>query len=172
MQRAYEYARKSERVRKIAQSAMNRGVYYIIDVKPTNNKNMINIKSNLKNAYILYKNHNPENFNKGQKVGIKLSNSLFKLYEKQANKKKYMENTPFMKGIKNGIRQRVLYWIPGVYARSVKRKFEYNTSKFMKRAERVKGVENVWRLFSSGNNRNGNRGSHPNSNVRRSVQHK
>lgn len=167
MYKALNYAKKSERLQKIAKSALNRGVYYVIDTRPENNSNMINIKKNLKNAYKSYKNHNTNNFSSGKRVGIKLSNSLFKLYEKQANKSKFRNNTPFMKGLKNGVRQRVLYWVPGVYARSVKRKFEYNTNRFMKRTGRVKGVENVWRLFSN-NTRNGNR---TNGVVRSSVRH-
>jgi hypothetical protein len=167
MHRVYDYARKSEYVKRAARGALNRGVYYVIDVRPENNSNMISIKTNLKNAYNAYKNHDPKNFNKGQKVGIKLSNSLFKLYDKQANKHKYSQNTPFMKGVKNGVRQRVLYWVPGVYARSVKRKFEYDTSRFMKRAGRVKGVENVWRLFSNNNKNNGNRSRKTNGNNRK-----
>lgn len=174
MQSVYQYATSSQRIRKLAQSALNRAVYYVIDIKDANLKdpNMINIKTNLKNAYTLYKNHNPQNFNKGQRVGIKLSNSLFKLYEKQANKRKFMQNTPFMKGLKNGVRQRVLYWVPGVYARSIKRKFNYDTSRFMKRAGRVKGVENVWRLFSEKNNKNANnRRQSPGNNGNRKVQH-
>jgi hypothetical protein len=168
MYRALDFAKKSERVKKIAKSALNKGVYYVIDTRPENNSNMRNIKTNLKSAYNAYKNHKPENLNSGRKVGIKLSNSLFKLYEKQANKGKFRNNTPFMKGLKNGVRQRVLFWVPGVYARSIKRKFEYNTNRFMKRTGRVKGVENVWRLFSN-NTRNGNRTN--NGVVRSSVRH-
>lgn len=147
---------ESKRVRNIAMKAANKGVLFVLNPAPRNDQEMMNIKRNLKNAYVVYRRHNPENFNNGKKVGYKLTNSLFKFYEKQANKKKFLNNTPFMKGLKNGVRERVLYWVPGVYVRSVKRKFDYNTSKFMKRAQNVKGVENIYRLFS-GNNRNVNR---------------
>lgn len=166
IRRAVYKLAESERVKGIAARAADKGIMFVLDPGPRNTQNIMNIKKNLKNAYVLYKTHDQKNFNKGKIVGTKLSNSLFKLYEIQANKKKYANNTPFMKGVKNGVRQSVLYWVPGVYMRSVKRKFDYNTSKFMKRAQRVKGVENIHRLFSNDNNKNVRRSNSTRTNVR------
>ena len=106
--------------------------------------------------YNVYKLRKPDNFNKGRYTGKKLTNAIFEFYESQANKKRFNNSNAFTKGLKSGMRERVIYWVPGVYARGLVRGFQYNTSKFMKRAQNVKGVENIHRLFS-GNNRNVNR---------------
>jgi hypothetical protein len=137
----------------------DKGVRYLLEPGASNNKNTVNMKRNLKNAYVIYMEHTPRNFNKGKRVGAILTNSIFKIYEKQANKRKFNNNTPFTRGLKTGVRERVLYWVPGVYVRSVKRKIEYDASKFMKRARSIKGVENIRRLFSTNNNKNANRGN-------------
>lgn len=166
IRRAVYKLSESERVRGIASRAADKGIMFVLDPGPGNTQNIMNIKKNLKNAYVLYKTHDSKNFNKGRNVGKKLSNSLFRLYEIQANKQKYTTNTLFMKGLKNGVRQSVLYWVPGVYMRSVKRKFEYNTNRFMKRAQHVKGVENIHRLFSNDNNKNVHRSNSTKTSVR------
>jgi hypothetical protein len=139
----------------IRKGIMSTGIVFVepfLTKKNSNNNNTRKIKNNLTHAYSGYvRSKNSNNFNAGHRVGTKLTNGIVKFYEKEAERKKFKNNTPFVKGFKNGVRKRFVYWLPGVYVRSIGRKFEYNTSKFMKRAHGVRGVENIHRLFSQNN---------------------
>ena len=136
---------------------LNEAIKAKLQVKNSNEPNVKNLKYKLKNVYNVYKMHKPENFNKGRYAGKKLTNTIFEFYESQANKKRFNNSNAFTKGLKSGMRERLIFWIPGSFARGLIRGFQYNTSKFMKRAQSVKGVENIHRLFSGNNKRANNK---------------
>lgn len=135
---------------------LNEAIRAKLEIKNSNEPNVKKLKHKLKNVYNVYKLRKPDNFNKGMYTGKKLTNAIFEFYESQANKRRFNNSNAFTKGLKSGMRERLIFWIPGSFARGVIRGFQYDTSKFMKRAQSVKGVENIHRLFS-GNNRNVNR---------------
>ena len=141
----------------IQRMLLNEAIKAKLEVKNSNEPNVKNLKYKLKNVYNVYKIRKPENFNKGRYAGKKLTNAIFEFYESQANRRKFNNSNAFTKGLKSGMRERLIFWIPGSFARGVIRGFQYNTSKFMKRAQSVKGVENIHKLFSGNNKRANNK---------------
>lgn len=137
----------------IQKALLNEAIRSKLEIKNENENNVKKFKHNLKNVYNVYKSRSANNFNKGRYVGKKLTNTIFEFYESQANKKKFQNSNVFTKGLKSGMRERLIFWIPGSFARGLIRGIQYDTSKFMKRAQSVKGVENIHKLFSA-NNRN------------------
>lgn len=148
---------ETPRGKNIQKMLLNEAILAKLQVKNSNEPNVKNFKHKLKNVYNVYKMRNtPNSFNKGIYAGRKLTNAIFEFYESQANRQRFKNSNAFTKGLKSGIRERLIFWIPGSFARGVIRGFQYNTSKFMKRAQSVKGVDNIHRLFSV-NNKNDNR---------------
>lgn len=137
----------------IQKALLNEAIKAKLQIQIENENNVRKFKRNLKNVYNSYQTRRANNFNKGRYIGKKLTNAIFEFYESQANKKKFQNSNVFTKGLKSGMRERLIFWIPGSFARGLIRGIQYDTSKFMKRAQSVKGVENIHKLFS-GNNRN------------------
>lgn len=137
----------------LQKALLNEAIKSKLQIQNSNETNVKKFKKNLKNVYNVYKYRKANNFNKGRYVGKKFTNALFEFYESQANKKRFTNDNAFTKGLKNGMRERIVFWIPGSFTRGLLRGFQYDTGKFMKRAQNVKGVENIHKLFS-GNNTN------------------
>ena len=72
-------------------------------------------KRDFLNAYSKYLNalNNTNNVKakaNARAAGIKLTNTLFKMYNKEARKK----SNPVANGLTNGVQASVIYWMPGV----------------------------------------------------------
>lgn len=124
---------------------MDTGVFYILRNRPSNNSNLKSIKRNLKNAYTVYMPLNKKrSYENGVIVGRKLANAFYKYVNKKSN---VNTSTPFKRGLKKGITKSTLYWLPGIAARGV----HSNVNRFVKRAGKMRGLENVHRLFNNSN---------------------
>lgn len=72
-----------------------------------------NDKKNFINAYTKYINAvNNQSRQNARAAGVKLTNTLFKMYEKQARR-----HNPVSNGFTNGVQASALYWLPGVLFR-------------------------------------------------------
>jgi len=117
-------------------SVKNRAVNYIISHSNSS------VSQNLKNAYNRFKTLNkPRSYHNGRYIGQHIGDAFFKYINK--SKSSPNKKTPFQKGIKNGISKSAVYWIPGIAVRGAKKR----TNKIIKRATKIRGVENIHRLF-------------------------
>lgn len=80
----------------------------------------VNDKRNFMNAYLTYLNAvNNRSRQEARNAGIKFTNTLFKLYEKQSRKRR----NPVANGFTNGVQASAVYWLPGVlFRRAVRRR--------------------------------------------------
>jgi len=129
-------------IKKASNSTLDQVVSHILKSKNGNNNTTKNVKKNLNNAYKVYRPYNKQHtYRNGLLIGQKLSNALFKYVNKKSNR----PSSKFSKGLKNGAIKSSVYWIPGVAARGV----HGNVNRFVKRAGKLKGLENVHRLFKN-----------------------
>lgn len=70
-------------------------------------------KKNFLNAYTKYINAiNNQSRENARAAGVKFTNTLFKMYEKQTRRR-----NPVSNGFTNGVQASALYWLPGVLIR-------------------------------------------------------
>jgi hypothetical protein len=96
--------------RRVGPQFLSRALNYY-KFNPVHKRDFLNAYSKYLNA--LNNTNNVKAKANARAAGIKLTNTLFKIYNKEAHKK----SNPVANGLTNGVQASVVYWMPGVLVR-------------------------------------------------------